>query len=1049
MKNAGIIYTLDAYHGTLRGMVQSGPSLVSSSKTSLMNGRKGSTDNTPDDHYFRDIDIIPSLDGKLYSYSDTLSQFPLSIGDIINSGPIFACVDAVDDNPENCGLMMGQTKKKLIALDVDRGSIVWMHHEENLLEGDNHRLNKSSKRNIVLLQREDSDVRQINVDGGEEKWKVHIGAIKVLDFKRKRIESDVDGIRGVRAGSFLNGMQNRRIGHALQILPKFDINAQIPEDIFEQPFPSVAFGDDGLTIYCIDRTIRNNVLWSKRFESVIESVHGVGVDSTLVDLHVSNSDDTWVGPVASENNIGVRPDIKLLEQGRSEAALFPYIDQTGIAFPSFDAKHTLSLDDTITPLPISRSQYHLPTSDSMNDDIFTHVRIGKHRDTLFATNISKLRMKSAGEISFASDQNIEIGRKIEENEGFDQSLNEEEEDTTMNIIQDMIRLYQQRLGHLKISHKTEHGLFLTWGMVALLLACIALGVIGGRLVYVKKKRHWIAQSSPVYTPLNPNNYTRIHKTMKGMAMSEDGKVFPSLELEKAYTQDGKTSSTLVTKLNEGTATSHILKSASLPELNLYSKSSKDDSNGFSRVGDGKEDMGTNIVHSRTKPLVPLMPPESSSSGKTDVGERPRSMSAEGVHNIDGIPLLRYSRYMSEFNEISPLGKGGFGTVFKVSNALDGREYAVKKVLIKSCGAQFTRKLQKVLREVKILALLDHVNIVRYYTAWLEVEDDDTTIDEKGSPLSIRSGEVFSMKVPSSFLPDDSTFDASVQNAQENPLGWNTFFNDTLLFDESPLPSTDTQSRFCQSSLERQISSSSLASKDVGFDEERSHSRKSSTHFRRKIKSDSIGSSSSSSSSRTLHNDSGSNWSTINGEYTSRAEDKVDGLTSCQASSTNAGGEWKKKQKHILYIQMQLSKKTLLDYFHSREGNVNIPTVLRMFGHIVRGVKYVHEHGLIHRDLKPSNCFMDDFDVIKIGDFGLSRSSQDHYGSGKNEDGMVMSREPGLDVTARNRGDLGYNQDNTVGVGTSSYASPEQMRGSDYDSSSDVVRVISILMICNF
>ncbi|XP_015420631.1 PREDICTED: eukaryotic translation initiation factor 2-alpha kinase 1 [Myotis davidii] len=75
-----------------------------------------------------------------------------------------------------------------------------------------------------------------------------------------------------------------------------------------------------------------------------------------------------------------------------------------------------------------------------------------------------------------------------------------------------------------------------------------------------------------------------------------------------------------------------------------------------------------------------------------------------------------SRYLNEFEEVSILGKGGYGRVYKVRNKLDGQYYAIKKILIK--GATKT-DCMKVLREVKVLAGLQHPNIVGYHTAWIE------------------------------------------------------------------------------------------------------------------------------------------------------------------------------------------------------------------------------------------------------------------------------------------------------------------------------------------
>ncbi|KAJ2710310.1 hypothetical protein H4R19_003808, partial [Coemansia spiralis] len=74
-----------------------------------------------------------------------------------------------------------------------------------------------------------------------------------------------------------------------------------------------------------------------------------------------------------------------------------------------------------------------------------------------------------------------------------------------------------------------------------------------------------------------------------------------------------------------------------------------------------------------------------------------------------------SRYHDDFVQLRCLGRGGFGKVYEVRNKLDGRPYAVKLIKIKG---EITA--EKTLREIKTLANLDHPNIVRYYSSWLEV-----------------------------------------------------------------------------------------------------------------------------------------------------------------------------------------------------------------------------------------------------------------------------------------------------------------------------------------
>lgn len=79
-----------------------------------------------------------------------------------------------------------------------------------------------------------------------------------------------------------------------------------------------------------------------------------------------------------------------------------------------------------------------------------------------------------------------------------------------------------------------------------------------------------------------------------------------------------------------------------------------------------------------------------------------------------------SRFLSDFDSIERMGKGGFGHVYKARHKLEGRYYAVKIV----------RSKAKSLREVEALASLQHCNIVRYCTTWMEDTEYkcDTTSD---------------------------------------------------------------------------------------------------------------------------------------------------------------------------------------------------------------------------------------------------------------------------------------------------------------------------------
>ena len=79
-------------------------------------------------------------------------------------------------------------------------------------------------------------------------------------------------------------------------------------------------------------------------------------------------------------------------------------------------------------------------------------------------------------------------------------------------------------------------------------------------------------------------------------------------------------------------------------------------------------------------------------------------------------MAEWSRYHREFQEISFIAAGGFGNVFKALHRLDGTEYAIKKIKVRSSRV---KNIMQHLEEVKTLAKLNHTNIVSYKGAWIE------------------------------------------------------------------------------------------------------------------------------------------------------------------------------------------------------------------------------------------------------------------------------------------------------------------------------------------
>jgi serine/threonine protein kinase len=547
------------------------------------------------------------------------------------------------------------------------------------------------------------------------------------------------------------------------------------------------------------------------------------------------------------------------------------------------------------------------------------------------------------------------------------------------------------------------GLVLSWSVVLVVCWTTLLAVIGGRLWYLRKKYLWVQRTG---------RSTRQHFS------------------------DSNSSS------NDGNGNNHnnrnLKHSASLPEL-------------------GQD--ATRKPRSRSDPLsVDLMPTPRNTTGSPSAAQ---AVVPPVLQQLGGIPLVRYSRYASEFEELAALGKGGFGTVFKCRNVLDGRDYAVKKVTIvgETTEDSFQQRLQRVLREVKILAVLDHPNIVRYYTAWLEIDKEvggGEEGEEVGSQNAAHTNGETSMSrrhSDSSYLTDSVTqwtVDETPLRATRyleslnNPLGWKHDFG---LSEEGSLPARhrflqqEGSTNDCDSIFERSEESKSISevpmksfSRDPFLQEEGSINDCDST-FERSEDNESK----SEVPRNTFSRDSAQESSHTSSQSASHSLSKLHaGAERNSEQPASNSSKAAVPTRHTLYIQMQLcTQKTVGDFLSnpdarkgSAETGVDIPAALSLFLQIVQAVRHVHSQGLIHRDLKPLNCFMDESGTIKVGDFGLSREATD------------KAETPGATAV------FNVDEDHTAGVGTRSYASPEQMEGSNYDSSTDVFSLgVGTLISC--
>ncbi|XP_020600739.1 eukaryotic translation initiation factor 2-alpha kinase 1-like [Orbicella faveolata] len=413
-----------------------------------------------------------------------------------------------------------------------------------------------------------------------------------------------------------------------------------------------------------------------------------------------------------------------------------------------------------------------------------------------------------------------------------------------------------------------------------------------------------------------------------------------------------------------------------------------------------------------------------------------------------------SRYKEEFVEIIRLGKGGFGSVFKVKNKLDGREYAVKKVPLKETDPDLCLK---VLREVKVLANLSHSNVVGYHAAWLEYVTTDTVgvaLPRVATvPTSLKELSDFSSLNGIHRIMEVSQDSQSIvfESSSQDPSNSGILFAARRSSCESV--GTGSQAEGKQRGAQGEgrlgkIPSSNLRSSTSSSRSSRAPYHASRRSMRRSVSSTSLGS--------------------MAGKDGDHIDDELSGEMSSEHGSVLTENIMRRKAVNkrlgmVLFIQMQLCTTTLRDWLVKRNENITVPdsqvdkaAIVDIFRQVVEGVRYIHSQALLHRDLKPRNIFLHGLRhhkeerptsfQVKIGDFGLAR--KEVVVSPGASSPLASLIEP---LTPLFPPGFSGKDAPTAGVGTCTYASPEQLRNNIYDNKADIYSLGIILfeLFCPF
>ena len=380
-----------------------------------------------------------------------------------------------------------------------------------------------------------------------------------------------------------------------------------------------------------------------------------------------------------------------------------------------------------------------------------------------------------------------------------------------------------------------------------------------------------------------------------------------------------------------------------------------------------------------------------------------------------------SRLQTEFVITDSIGHGAWGTVIRVIHNLDNTEYAIKKINI--CPNENGDSL---LREVRLLAKLGHENINRYHTAWLDFElkaaNTNEFVQRKNEYSSRESAEI------SHETGNDPFGNRNIGNIQivdnqivfaDNDQDYPKVFSKSALSDSIVFQGQDqtgireSTKGSSQNGFSQELTSNGNNSIRV-LQEETPYTSFNSSPIREyplAVNSNRFPSNKCHALIR-HHSFPFANFRCRNKPYIPMSQD------------TNIIAKKETEEQElisVLCIQLELCEINLGEWLLERNNRCrtidqlttkDIYYAKNFTLQFFKGLNYLHSQGCIHRDIKPTNILLTKSLVLKICDFGLSKD------------------------TFRN-GTIDKGTDHTSHIGTRKYASPEQLRGGDYTTQTDI------------